>query len=161
MKMTFWELLIKGVPEGFLDVLGVYLISKTKIQLNKYLITSCIFIVFTFILKNLLSQGVSTMVSLLGLVVILVLYNHIEITNSIKSTLIVAIVLIFCETINMLILYFMYGDTFNKFVGFNKAISSIPSTIIFSIVASIYYFVSKNHKGKSAINEEIGSDNSK
>jgi hypothetical protein len=153
--MSFWELIIKGIPEGLLDVLGIYLLTKSKMILKNYLITSFIFIIIKFVLKNLLNMGVSTMISLLILVLISVIYNHIEITKTIKAILIVALVLFLCDFLNVLILFLIYGNKAGEFVGFKKAISSIPSTIIFSVSLFLYYFYSKKASIKKGIDEKV------
>lgn len=154
-NISWWELLIKGIPESFLDVLGVFLLSKVKFRINQYLIATLYFILATVIIRGFVynNPGVSTMISLLVLVIFMVLYNHIEIASAIKAVLIIVLIIMICEALNMLILYLIYGDNYGEnmknFVGLKKAIIGIPSTILLAISVIIIYFINiRKDKGK-------------
>ena len=56
----------------------------------------------------------------------------------------------------------MYGDKFYDFVGLQKAISGIPSTLFLIIIITIYYLINKNiMKNKKDKDGEVSAKNNK
>jgi hypothetical protein len=160
LRFTLIELLIKGVPEGFLDVLAIYLLTKTVFDKKKYLLLSLAFIVSTFIIRNVTDNvPVNTMLSLLILIIFFVTICKAPPFTVIKSTLFMAITLIICETLNGAVLVLIFGqDTAKAFFdhAVSRSISGIPSTLFFALAIVIYYLIVKKiNKNKKAEYGEI------
>jgi hypothetical protein len=165
MKLSWMELLIKGIPEGFLDVLAVYVLTRTKIDIKKYITMSLIFIVLIYLVRLLpISNGVNTILALLILVALFVFIPKVEPAKIIISTVVVAILLIISETINGAILFSIFGEETTRSFFENplsRSISGTPSTVIFALFILISHLIlSKRGKAKGVKNGEISKKNS-
>ncbi len=160
ISISLIELLIKGIPEGLLDVLAIYILTKTPFDKKKYILISSIFIVTTYLIRWLpINLGVNTMISLLVLVVIFLCTTKIDLTKLIKSIISMAIILITCEEINILLLIAIFGknsaqELLSSSIG--KSLYGSPSTVFFAIVIFIIYFViKKKAKNTNTDNTQI------
>ena len=160
------ELLIKGTPEGFLFVLAVYILTRTKIDWLKYVIQSLIFIVMTYALRLLpINIGTHTMLSLLALIILFIVANKIDLQMIIRSTIsviIIAIIIVMSEELNVLLLLAFWGqsktNTLLSGTSIMVSVYEIPSTVIFALVILASYFVlAKIDKNKKVKNGEIGA----
>ena len=147
LKISWIELIIKGIPEGFLDVLAIFFFIRMKFDLVKYFILSVGFIFLNYIIRLLpISFGVNTMLGLLALILLFIIICKAEPSKVIKSVIIMAIFLFISEGINSVILILMFGtEKTMSFVSdpITKSISSIPSTVIFAVIVICSYFVLK------------------
>lgn len=73
ISISLVELLVKGIPEGLLDVLAVFILTQQKFVLKKYVIISVVFIISNYLVRLLpINFGVNTMIGLLILVLLFV-----------------------------------------------------------------------------------------
>lgn len=166
MKFSFIELLVKGIPEGFLDVFAMYVFTRTKFDLKKYILMSLAFIVLISSVRLLpISNGVNTMLAILVLVIFFIVICKTDPSKTIKSAVIVAIVLFISEMLNVGIIIAIFGKEateafFNNSVS--KSLIGIPSTLIFAAVIVIsHLLLSKRDKRRGVVNGEAGKENSK
>ena len=97
LKLSWIELLMKGIPEGFLDVLAIYIFTNTKFEKSRYVILSVLFIASTYLIRLLpINLGVNTMLGLLVLILIFIVGCKAEPPKVIKSVIVMAIFL-FCQ----------------------------------------------------------------
>lgn len=145
LRISLIELLIKGMPEGIISIFGLFILTKTKFDLKKFLFSSISLIFLTYLIRFLpLSYGVNTMLSLLVIIVIAVVLNSIDLSKSIKATLIIAAIIILSETITVGFMQIYLGkEKLNLIMGepISKSIASIPSTLIYGIVVAVIFFV--------------------
>ena len=145
LRISLIELLIKGIPEGIISIFGLFILTKTKFDSKKFLFSSISLIFLTYLIRFLpLSYGVNTMLSLLVIIVIAVVLNSIDLSKSIKATLIIAAIIILSETITVGFMQIYLGkEKLNLIMGepISKSIASIPSTIIYGIVVAVIFFV--------------------
>ena len=160
------ELLIKGTPEGFLFVLAVYILTRTKIDWLKYVIQSLIFIVMTYALRLLpINIGTHTMLSLLALIILFMAFNKVslqKLISAITSVIIIAIIVFISEELNLLLLIAIWGQSKTNALlsgtSIMVSVYEIPSTVIFALVILASYFVlAKIDKNKKVKNGEIGA----
>ncbi len=146
MKLTLIELLIKGIPEGFLDILAMYIFTRCKFDKKTYIILSCLFIAITYSIRLLpINFGVNSTLSILVFIILFVMIKKVEFSKAIKASIMVMILLFISEGLNMLLLISYYGKTKAEQVLSStpliKSIYSIPSTLIFAVIILISYII--------------------
>jgi len=164
------ELLVKGIPESFLFVLAVYIFTRIKIELKKYILLSLIFTLVTYLTRWLpVNLGTHTMLSLLILILLFLLANKVNLQNIIKSiisVIVIAILISISEVLNLFLFNAIFGQAeaeqlFNSSSAIIKSISMLPSTIFFAFILLILHFILKIYdKSKKAkdgkASEKIG-----
>lgn len=145
MQLTLLELIIKGIPEAAIFTLGIYAFSKTKLNLKKYLPAALLIFILTALIRLLpINYGVNMMIVLMCAIFISVSFLKIPLFQAVKAILINAVVVVFGEGLNFLLLQVLYGSEKTLEIIGNpvlKTINTIPSTIFFGIViCTVYYF---------------------
>ncbi len=164
MRLSWIELLIKGIPEGFLDILAMYILTKAKFNKKKYLSISLIFIVLTYFVRMLpINYGVNAMISILVFMLLFVLFCDVEFPLAIKSAITVMIFLFVSEGFNALLLIALYGRDQTQALfdsPLAKSIYGIPSTLFFALFILITYLVlSRLNKIRKDTDGEAGKEN--
>lgn len=162
------QLLIEGIPESFLFVLAVYIFTRIKLNVKKYLSLSLIFTFIIYLTRLLpINPGTHTLLSLLVLIIIFIITNKVDLQNIIKtitSAIIIAIIIAVSEELNILLFFAFLGQSkTDKLLSGSSIITTvceIPSTIIFALIILISNLIlikiDKNKKAKSGkISEEI------
>ena len=91
LKMTSAEFILRLLPEAFI-------FSKTRINKSKYLLSSFLLGLSVFIIRMLpINYGVHTILNIIMLAVIAYSINKIDLTESIKVSIITAICLFLLE----------------------------------------------------------------
>lgn len=149
LKLKPIEFLLRGIPESFLFILAIYVFSKTKLDKNKYIISSLLYAISTYTIRLLpIDYGVHTILSLLFLGFLIIYYNKIDSIKALSSTIFIYLIQILSEGTNVLLLNIMKIDI-NKLVSdpFTKIILGMPSLILsYLIVLTFYYFFRKSAK---------------
>ena len=152
------EFLLRSLPEGFLVILAIYILSKVDINKKKYLVTSIVFSIITFSVRLLpINYGVHMVLSVLILLFIVVSYNKIDVVSAIKSIIAIYLIQFISEAINVVILNLMNVDLDSQFKNpIYKSIIGIPSLIITGIIILIIYIF--NNKRKKIKKNEFGKN---
>lgn len=140
------EFLLRGLPEGFIYILAVYVFSGTRLDKKRYVISSLSASVFIYIIRLLpIVFGVHTIISIIFIMLLSINYNKIYLAKAVKSTIIIFIIQYLSEAINMIILKPIPNIDLDK--AFNdpvsKSLIGIPSLIITITVILLYYFYNK------------------
>ena len=53
IKLSFLELIIRVIPEEAIFIWACYILSKTKFQLNRYLLSTILLALTTYIVRSL------------------------------------------------------------------------------------------------------------
>lgn len=158
------ELLIKGIPEGLLDVFALYVFTKTPFDKKKYFTTAGIFILIVYIIRWLpINYGVNTMLNLLVLIVLFVTIHKSDIKKIIISVIGITVILFISEELNILLLTAIYGlertaELLTSTLG--KTLYGIPSTIFFAAMIFGYYFIKKKRDARLDNTTEQNRDTS-
>ncbi|AOR22800.1 hypothetical protein [Clostridium taeniosporum] len=147
LRLTAFEVIVRGIPEAFVLILGMLVLSNTKLNLKRYIISSLIFAVCEYGIRMLpINYGVNTIIDIFVMVIIMCSINKSDIILSIKSSLIITIVLFICEALNILLLNIIFDDRLEMIMSNSilKTICGLPSLILFSIITIIYYFKKRN-----------------
>lgn len=140
------EFLLRGIPEGFLYILGVYIFSKIKIDKKKYMIASLITAVVVYCVRLLpIDYGVHTILTILFIIFLTIFYNNIDQIKVIRATIITFIIQFLSEGINMAVLKIIPNLDLNSLFSDAKikTFLGIPSLIITLIVLILFYNIYK------------------
>lgn len=145
LNLTLAELFLRTIPEMFIFLWGVYVVSKEKIKIKNYVIGSIALGLMVFGIRELpIHYGVHTIVNNVLTVCILIIIG-IPLVKAIYSTLIMTLLLIGCETINVLLFNLLdinIQAQFNNVIM--KSILGLPSLIILlALITSIKIFLKK------------------
>lgn len=135
LKISFMELIIRGIPEELLIMWACYVLSKTKIQFYRYLLSTIILLLIgTYMVRSLpISIGINTLL-VIGLIIITnIRTNKISIIKSIQVSVIVIIIQFTSEIINVnIIKYIFKADLIQVFSNiYSKTLYGIPSLVLF------------------------------
>lgn len=137
ISISLIELVVKGIPEGLLDVLAVFLLTRQAFVIKKYIIISVVFILSNYLIRLLpINFGVNTMIGLLILVLLFVFFTRTDVPKLIKSTIIILITLFLCEMANVAILTLIFGQAKLDEILLDpllKAAYGVPSTVLFAL----------------------------
>lgn len=144
LEQDILSLFTRMIPEAFLIIYSIYLLSKSKVDMKRILISSIIGGIGIFVIRLLpIHFGVHTILSIMLYILLAVKLNKIDIYKSITITL-VSIIILF-------ILDFLFAITYSNILkissetlfggGLISNITGIPSLILFYIVIRlITYF---------------------
>jgi len=144
MKITLLDLIIKGIPESAIFMLGIYAFSKTKIIAKRYWSTVLIFFVAVYLIRLLpINYGINTLLSVIITAILGVAIIKITFFKAIKAALLTSLAVLIGEGVNFYLLQVVYGSQKTlEIIGdpISKTINTIPSTIVFGlIIFTVYY----------------------
>ena len=144
LEATILDLIARGIPEAFLFVLSAYTFSKIAIDKGPYVISSILYAVIIFIVRNLpINYGVHTVIGVITLIVLNISVNKFELIKAIKVSIFTFILEFICEGVDILIIIYVFGLDMNNAFRDNitKLLYSSPSLIIFAMFVFSYYFI--------------------
>jgi len=148
MKLEWIDFLIRFIPEGLLIILAGYAVSKKRIDVKRYLLSSIIHALFTFGFRQLpISKVMPMVLSAILAVILLVIINKIIPFKAILSTLICFVLSILFEGINMIFLGLILKIDVNKvFISSGSLMRNVyglPSLLLFALTIGIYFGISR------------------
>ncbi|WP_409070165.1 hypothetical protein ACFLKB_05355 [Clostridium sp. FAM 1755] len=133
LKISVIELLIRTLPECFLLIFIIQVFSNSRVNKNKYLLSSILLSIIVYLIRLLpIHYGVHTILNLIAIMLICTFINKITPIKAISYSLILSIFLALIEALN---LYFI-NKIFTENIGnvfknpFKKTIYLMPSMII-------------------------------
>jgi len=164
IAISVTQLLIKGIPEGFLMILALHVFTRTKIEMKKYITISVLYIVITYLVRFLpITLGVNTMLSLLTMLLLFQATYKAQLGKVVRSVISVVAIIIcvmISEMLNMLVLYTIYGQSkaeelLNFGTELTKSVATIPSTIFLGLFIFLAHLVlTKMEKRKNEHGED-------
>lgn len=142
LRLTPIEFVVRVIPEAFVLIFAMAVLSNTKLNLKKYIISSLLFGVYVYSVRMLpINYGVHTILDIVIMIIIMSSINKTEIILCIKASLITTIVLFICEGFNMLLLNLIFKDKLEAIISNTtlKTIYGLPSLICFAMITIIYY----------------------
>lgn len=150
LKLTLLEFFLRGLPEEFLIIFGVYAFSKTAINIKRYIITSISFVTIVYLIRFLpIQYGVHTILGLIVTIILIVNINKIDIIKAIQASIMTIILEFICEGINVFIIKKVFKADVKYVLSepLLKIIYGVPSLLIFGCIVYIYYFTLYRKKG--------------
>jgi len=148
LKLTWIEFFLRTLPELFIMIWGVHVISKRPINIPKYIISSIVLSLLTFFVRWLpIYFGVHMIINMILIISIMVLIE-IPIIKSIYSTLLIFFILALGEFLNTILLNLLNINTNIEFRNpFIKFVCFSPSLIFLLLFIIILNYSLKMNKG--------------
>lgn len=152
IEIIIFEYIFGYVLQGFAYCLGIYAFCVKKIEKSKYLLSSLIFIIISYIMRLLpVSFGVHTILNLICLFLLAILYLKMPALSTIRAILVITVLLLMTELLSVYLITVILGQVkFDQLMqeDIGKAIIALPSSISFAIFTVISYFVLLSIKNK-------------
>ncbi len=142
LQITWFEFIVRGIPEAFLFVLAVYAFSKTKINIKKYLLSVLLFSISVYLIRLLpIQYGIHTILNLIALIILSSSINKIDIIKSIQGGIIIIILGFIFEGINAFFIQVVLKIDLNGIMNNPtlKTLYGLPSLLFPVIFVVIYY----------------------
>ncbi|EKQ55995.1 MAG: hypothetical protein A370_02397 [Clostridium sp. Maddingley MBC34-26] len=152
LKITWIEFFFRIIPETFILILGIHVISKKSINILKYILSSVLLSLMIFFVRWLpIYFGVHMIINIILIISIMVVIR-IPIIKSIYSTFLVYFLLTLGEFLNMIMLNLLNIDTSIEFSNpLIKCLVGTPSLIILLISIIIFNYLLKMREGTKNI----------
>ncbi len=143
LKISMFEFLLRGLPEAFLFVFAAFALSKTKLELKKYIMASMTLAAVAYIVRFLpIQYGVNTILNLFVIIVLMNVVNKLDMIAAIRTGIIIIIIEFICEALNVLLIQVILKIDMN-YVFSNadlKVLYGLPSLAIFGLIIFTYYY---------------------
>lgn len=142
MELTWMQFLLRTIPETFVIIWGIHVISREEVNFKRHTILTIINSLAIFLIRKLpVIFGVHTIINIFIIITISIIFG-IPIIKAIYSTLLVFILLIIGEILNMTLLNYMNIDINSKAIGsFIQIFYQLPSLIILLLEITIIYYI--------------------
>ncbi|NLN84068.1 MAG: hypothetical protein GX138_06895 [Firmicutes bacterium] len=157
IAISLTQLLLKGLPEGFLMTLAFHLFTDTRIVRDKFITLGLINILVIYAIRFLpIGIGVNTILSLIALILIFQLYYRNELSVVVRSIVTAVVIIIFIllsEMVNFFLLVAIFGqDKTQQLVTgpseLIKSLATMPSTLFLTLLIYLTYLLRKKKHGK-------------
>ena len=144
LKLTWIEFFLRTIPEIFILIWGVHVISRRSFDIPKYIISSMVLAIITFFTRWLpIDLGIHMIINIILIIVSMVIIG-IPLIKAIYSTLLIVFMLTLSEFLNMMILSLLNINTnINILDPFIKCLYGSPSLILLSLFIIITNYLLK------------------
>lgn len=143
LRLTWFEFIVRGLPEAFLFTFAAHAFSKTRIKQNKYILSSILYWTIVYLIRRLpIQYGIHTILSLIVFIVLISSINKIDIIKSIQAAIITFILGFLSEGIVVSFIQFVLKKDLNTLLQNNtlKTLYGLPSIFILGAIAAAFYF---------------------
>jgi hypothetical protein len=164
LQVPWILMLIHGIPEALLFVLGIYVVSEKEINKKIYFLSSLIYFVGIYLIRLLpIGTGVNTLLIIVLMVIVSIKLIGITFSKSIIPVIVTTVTIVIGELINAILLQLIYGNSYTDLLKepLSQSVYLIPSTVIMFVLIAAIYFIKKMIKNKKGKNGEVSTDNSK
>jgi hypothetical protein len=156
MQVSWILMLIHGIPESLLFVLGIYVISEKKLNIKIYFLSSLSYFVCVILVRQLpITTGINTLLMIVIMIFVSIKIIGIKFKTSIISVLLTTIITTASELVNVIALMLIFGKNYENLINdpLSESIYTIPSTIVlFITIVVIHFFKIKSKTNKLKIN---------
>jgi hypothetical protein len=149
LKISMFEFLLRGLPEAFLFVFASFALTKTKLDMKKYIFASLILASIAYLVRFLpIQYGVNSILIIFVIVVLMNVINKTNMITAIRTGITIIIIEFICEGINVFLIQIIFNIDMNYvFSNANlKVLYGLPSLAIFAIIMIAYYSKLKSRK---------------
>lgn len=142
-KLDWMEIFLRGIPEVLLIIWGIYVITKTSINMKKYMFSSILVVMATYFVRMLpIYMGVHTFI-IIFFTICIVAITGIPVVKSIYGVLLMFLIVSLSEFLNMVILNLLNINTNIEVINpITKSILGVPSLVItYLFIIVIRYFI--------------------
>ena len=156
LKISMFEFLLRGLPEAFLFVFAAFTISKTKLDIKKYIFASLTLALVAYGVRFLpIQYGINTILNLFVIIVLMNVVNKIDMITAIRTGVTIIIIEFICEGLNVLFIQMILKINMN-YVFTNPELTvvyGLPSLVLFGLIIIAYYSILKNRKELKSITD--------
>lgn len=142
LKISFIQLILRGIPESIIYFLAVFAFTKNRIQIKKYVWCCAIMALVGYVLKFLpIQNGVDYILNLIILITLSVLIIKVDVIEAIRVSIVLLIFGFIFEGINAFVIQYILGVNLNV-LGENVILDAVcfyPSIVIFGVIVILYY----------------------
>lgn len=152
LKQDILSIITRMIPEAFLIIYSIYLLTRSKVDMKKIFISGIIGGIGIYLIRFLpIHFGVHTILSIMLYILIAVKLNKMDVYKSIAITLISIIILFSSDFLFVVIFTNIIGISSDMLLneGWVANITGIPSLILFYIIIRIIAY----YKEKKVSNE--------
>lgn len=152
LEQNILSLFTRMIPEAFLVIYAIYLLTSSKVDIKKIFLSSIIGGVGVYITRLLpVHFGVHTILAVMLYIVLAVKFNKIEIFKAITLVLTLQIILFICDIIVITMYTHVFGLSAGIVLGHTwlSSIAGTPPLLLFYLIVWSYSFINeKNKRGK-------------
>ncbi|PRR84312.1 hypothetical protein [Clostridium vincentii] len=143
LKLTWIEFFLRLIPETFILIGGIHIISRKSFDMPKYIFSSIVMAILSFFIRWLpIYFGVHMMINVILTICAMVIIN-IGIMRAIYSTLLITFLLALSEFLNMIVLNLL-NINIESLSPFIKCLFGVPSLIMMSLfIIAINWFLKR------------------
>jgi len=155
INIIIFEYLLGYCLQSFAVVLGIYNFNKQRLVLKDYILASVLVTIISCFVRLLpMSFGIHVIINIMFVYVICVILLKMPAYVSVRSALLVMVIILICEMVVTAITTIFIGvDNFNNLLKdpLQKSYVGVLANILFSIVMSLQYylFMKKGEKNRS------------
>ena len=152
LKLTWIEFFLRLIPETFILICGIHVISRKSFDIPKYIFSSIVMAILSFFIRWLpIYFGVHMIINIILSISIMVIIN-IPVIKAIYSTLLMFFILSLSEFLNMIALSLL-NINIESLSTFLKCLVGVPSLIMMLLFIIAINWVLKRKEGvKDVIN---------
>lgn len=148
LRLTWMEFFLRIIPETFILICGIHVLSRKYLNVLKYILSSIVLAILIFFVRWLpIYFGVHMIINIILTISIMVIIS-IPLIKAIYSTILMFFILSLSEFLNMIILRLLNINTdINISSPFIKCIYGIPSLIFLLLFIIIMNYLLKMKEG--------------
>lgn len=150
LKIGITELLVRTLPECFLLIFIIQALSNSKLNKNKYILSSMLLSIIMYFIRLLpIHYGVHTILNIMAIILICMFINQVTTIKAITYSLILMSFLALSEALNLFFIYKIFGKKTINILNnpLKKCIYVMPSMIILIIII-LFIFKIKDRRVK-------------
>lgn len=134
IKLTLIEFFLRIIPEMFIMIWGIHVISRKSIDMPKYIFSSILSTILIFFVRWLpIYFGIHTIINIILIVSIMVMID-IPLIKAIYSSLLITFIFSLSEFVNIMILKLMnLSENIYTLTPIIKCVYGIPSLLFISL----------------------------
>lgn len=134
IKLTLIEFFLRIIPEMFIMIWGIHVISRKSIDMPKYIFSSILSAILIFFVRWLpIYFGIHTIINIILIVSIMVMID-IPLIKAIYSSLLITFIFSLSEFVNIMILKLMnMSENIYTLTPIIKCVYGIPSLLFISL----------------------------
>jgi len=152
LRLTWIEFFLRTIPEMFILIWGIHVISRKSIDIQKYILSSILLATMIFFVRWLpIYFGVHMIINIILIISIMAIIG-IQLIKAIYGTLLMFFVLSLSEFLNMIILQLLNINT--SIESINLVIKDLyfsPSLIFLSVFIIVINYILKAEEGVKSV----------
>lgn len=144
LKVSFLELILRGIPESLIFFMAAHAITKNIIKVKRYLIASLLYSVMVYLFRLLpINNGADFILNLIILMALTVIINKFDVIQSIKAGIIIMLIGFISEGINIFVVQFILKKDLNYILSdpIRKLMYFTPSLLVVGCFVIAYYIL--------------------